>query len=371
MRRRSCSFTNASGCGTCVSSRLRTSRPDGCAAETRYAPAGTSRVPTLNASLAIRTSMPCPARFRASRPAMPGSLPGSSTYSRARGLLALGDGRAAVFEKVAQQALAIAGGRVGGRDGGVEVMHDALAIRQRGVVVAGEDQPARRRLLVGHADGAVEDRPRLAVPGIERVVDLADEVREAAIVEARGVGAAERLEPADLIGRDERVERIGRRREVVRRVAAHLVQVHDDVREVVERDRQPPACLRLRLREPVAVHVEQVVVRSPARPRLVVLGAHAIAVGHGRASQLVLEEEARAAVRVLERVDEHDRLAKNRVDHRVAARGQQVVRLGQRGVRRRDLVAVDGVHQPGHHRQLAEQPRLVGARRACAGRPGA
>ena len=40
----------------------------------------------------------------------------------------------------------------------------------------------------------------------------------------------------------------------------------------------------------------------------------------------------------------------------VAARGQQVVRLGQRGVRRRDLVAVDGVHQPDDDRQLAIRP---------------
>ena len=279
-----------------------------------------------------------------------------------RGSFALGDGRAAVLEEVAEQALAVGGRRVGGRDGRVEVVHDSLAVGEGRVVVAREDQAAGRCLFVRHPDRAVEDRPRLAVPGIERVVDLADEVREAAIVEARGVGAAKRLEPADLVRGDERVERIGRRREVVRRVAAHLVQVHDDVREVVQRDLQAAQRFRLGLREPVAVHVEQVVIRPAAGPRLVVFGAEAIAVGRGGASKLVLEKKPRTAVRVLERIDQHDRLAEDRVDHRIPTGRQQVVGLGKRGVRRRDLVAVDGVHQPSHHRQLTRQPRLIGAR---------
>ena len=80
-----------------------------------------------------------------------------------------------------------------GDDRGVEVVHDAVAIRERVAVAARERQAARRRLLVGHADRSLEGRPRIAVARIERVVDLADVVRPAALVEARGVGAAEQL----------------------------------------------------------------------------------------------------------------------------------------------------------------------------------
>jgi len=44
-------------------------------------------------------------------------------------------------------------------------------------------------------------------------------------------------------------------------------------------DAQAAAGLRLRLREPVSVHVEEVVVRTAARPRLVVLGGKRLGVG--------------------------------------------------------------------------------------------
>ena len=65
-----------------ISSRLRSSRPDGCAFDTRYAPAGAWRVPTLNGSSARRTSMPWLARLSASLAASVGSDPAISTYSR-------------------------------------------------------------------------------------------------------------------------------------------------------------------------------------------------------------------------------------------------------------------------------------------------
>ena len=199
--------------------------------------------------------------------------------------------------------------------------------------IALEHQAARGRLLVGHADGALVHRPRLAVAGIERVVDLADEVGEAALVEARGVGAAERVEPLRLRRRDVGVDGIGRRREVVRAFATHLVQIDDDVREVVERDLLASARLRLGPRDPVAVHVEQVVVGAATGPRLIALRGQAIAIGHGRAARLVLEDEARAPVGVLERVDEHQRVARDLVGHRIVDRGQQVIRLGERRIR--------------------------------------
>ena len=80
--------------------------------------------------------MPWPARFRASRAGHARVVARQQHVLARAGLLALGDGRAAVFEEVAQQALAIAGRGVGGRDSGVEVMHDTLAVSQRRVVIA-------------------------------------------------------------------------------------------------------------------------------------------------------------------------------------------------------------------------------------------
>jgi hypothetical protein len=354
LRRRSCSFTKASGCGTCEQVAKQAARGlcgrDQIRASGDVARADLERL----GGHAHVDALGCEIPRQACRHGRLGARQ-QDVFPRA-GLLALGDGRAPVLEEVAEEPRAIARGRVSSRDSRVEVMHDALPVGQRGVVVTLEDEPASGRLLVGHADGAVEDRPRLAVARIERVVHLADEVREAAVVESRGGGAAEGLEPADLIGRDEWVQRIGRRREVVGRVAAHLVEVDDDVREVVERDLQPAARLGLRLREPVAVHVEEVVIGSPARPRLVVLGAEPFAVGRRRATELVLEEEASPAIGIFERVDEDDRLAKDRVDHRVAAGGEQVICLGEGGVGRGDLVAVNGMHEPGDDGKRVEQP---------------
>ena len=257
----------------------------------------------------------------------------------------------AVLEEVAHQPLAIAGGGDGRRDGGVEVMQHAVAEGQDGAVGAGKRQRARRGLLVGHADRAVQHRPTVAVTGIEPVVDLAHVVGPAAFIEARGVGPAEELEAGDLRCGVVRVQRVGRRREVVAVVAALLVQVDVDLRKVVEGNLNAPARLWLRLREPVAVHVEQVVIRPPARPGFVVLRVVGRRVGRGRLALQVLEDEAGAAVGILHRVDEHQRVAQHRVHAGVAARRQQMVGLEQRRIARADLVAVHAVHEPHHHRR--------------------
>ena len=124
-------------------------------------------------------------------------------------------------------------------------MQDAVLISEQQAIVAFERQRPRRRLLVGHADGAVEDRPALAVPGIEGVVVFADEVSEAPFVESRGVVAAEDVEPLALFLRHERIDRIGRGREVVGAVAAHLVKIDRDLREVLLMNRHAADRLRL------------------------------------------------------------------------------------------------------------------------------
>ena len=261
--------------------------------------------------------------------------------------------------EVAQQLLAVAGGRGRGGDGGGEVMDDALPIGEQRVVTPPVHEAARGGLLVGHPHRALEDRPALAVARVEGVVDLLHEVREAALVETLGVRLAEGGEPRVLSRRDVRVLRLRGGREVVRGLSAHLVKVHHHVRIPLQVDAHAPHRLRLGKGEPVAVHVEQVVVRAAAGPGLVALRGHRVGVGHGGAADVVLGEEPCAAVWVLERIDEDDGLAEDRVDRGIALGGEEMVGLGEGGVRRRDLVAVNGVDQPRHDGQIANETLRV------------
>ena len=202
---------------------------------------------------------------------------------------------------------------------------------------------------------------------------------EAALVEARGVGAAEqRRATGDLRLRDVRVDRIGRRREVVRGVAAHLVQVDDDLR--VAR-RAPiliaPARLGLRLREPVAVHVEQVVIGAAARPRLVVLGGQRVGIGHRpRGPQLVLAmKRARPSGFCIGSISTSASRAIG-VDAGSSTRGQQVIGLGERGIatrrsrcRARRASARRRPAARATRRSASEPMRACADRRGAAGRP--
>ncbi len=154
-----------------------------------------------------------------------------------RAAAALGDRRGAVAVVVAQDRLAVARGGDRGRERGGRVLDDAPTQSEQRAVAPTVDQAARRGLLVGHADRPLEDRPALAVAGVEGVEDLAHEVGEAVRVEAPGVVASEGVEPPALLGRDVRVGRRRRRGEEVALLAAHLVEVDGDLREV---SRAPP-----------------------------------------------------------------------------------------------------------------------------------
>ena len=146
------------------------------------------------------------------------------------------------------------------------------------------------------------------------------------------------------------IQRVGRRREVVAVVAALLVQVDVHLRKVLERHPDAATRFGLRLREPVAVHVEQIVVRPSARPRLVVLGVVGCGVGVGGLTLQILEDEPRAPVGILHRIDQHERVLEHRIHAGVTTGGQQVIRLEQRGIARADLVPVHAVHEPHHDR---------------------
>ncbi len=233
--------------------------------------------------------------------------------------------------------------------------HRAVQIGQRRIVAPPIDQPARRGHLEGHADRALRHRPRDAIARIKCVEDLAIEIGEAPLIEAPGVVLPEEREPVGLRLRHMRIAGIGRGREIIGRIAAHLVQIDDDVRHPVEQHPHAAAALGLGLREPVAIEVEEIMVRPAARPRLVVFGGGGLVVGRGRLPEQVLEDESRAPIRVLHRIDEHDRFAADDVDIGIVLRREQMICLGHGGLARRDLVPVHAVRQDDHHRQLPDQ----------------
>ena len=127
------------------------------------------------------------------------------------------------------------------------------------------------------------------------------------------------------------------------------------------------AHLRLRLSEPVAVHVEHVVVHPTTRPRLIALGGQRRRIGLKAASSAIAIDETLASVWILQRQNNHDGFFEHLGNTRVAARRQQVVRRQQRCIRCSGFVAVDGVREPhdGRHRlddrstfTLTKTPRI-------------
>ena len=206
----------------------------------------------------------------------------SSASAWSRGRIALGHVRPGALGaggEVGRELAAHLVGGLGDRRNRLQarrdVGRDPAGQRQR-VALGGDDREpgaARAALLVGHAHGAVERRPGVAVAGVEQVEALAREVEPAPVVEDAGVGAADLGLERPLVVGHAWVERLGGRREVVRAVDALLVEVDVDGGPPAVVERQPRARLGLRPPGPVAVEVEEVVVKAAAGPRLVVLAA--------------------------------------------------------------------------------------------------
>jgi len=167
-----------------------------------------------------------------------------------------------------------------------------------------------------------------------------------------------------------RVAGLGVGREVVGRIAAHLVEIRDHVRHPLQHEGHTPCALGLSLREPVPVQVEEIVIRPSAGPGLVVFGGGRLAVGRRGAPQEVLKDEAGAAVRVLGRVDDDDGFPADQIRDGIVLRRQQVPRLGHRRTGRRDLVAVHAVHKRHDNGQfLHEALGLTRSERPGIGQP--
>ena len=182
---------------------------------------------------------------------------------------------------VLQQPFAILRGRAQRGHGGRVVAGDAVGQRVDRAVVAHDGRPAAAVAghFVRHPDRAVQRRPRVAVAGIEEIELLAGEERPSLFRECFGVGAAEFLQPRIDVLRQIGVDRPRVGREKVRRLVAHLVEVDEDLRIPLAVLGHARARLALRRPGPVAIHVDEVVIEAPARPRLVVLEGVRIRIG--------------------------------------------------------------------------------------------
>jgi hypothetical protein len=107
--------------------------------------------------------------------------------------------------------------------------------------------------------------------------------------------------------------------------------------------------------DPVAVEVKEVVVAPASRPVAGMQQGLIVHIRHGAAVFGHHLEEPPAAIRVHERINDDDE-ALAQPFGAVVVRGDQVMEQGQRGIRSLRFVAVDGVAEPGHGGQFADQP---------------
>ena len=227
-----------------------------------------------------------------------------------------------------------------------------------------QTEAPRGRLLERHPHRPLRHRPRHTVARVEGVEDLTIEVRKSPLVERVCDRATDGLHGRGLRRRRVCVVRRGVWREVVRTLSAHLVEIDDHVRHPLEQRRNPSATLRLRLREPVTIQVEEVVIAPPSRPWLIVLGRQGEGIRHRGSCAARPLRHAGPAIRILERIDQHDRVLEDRVHARIVARRQQVVRLEQRRAARRDLVAMHAVQQRHDNRCPGDEVVDVRTRKA-------
>ena len=172
---------------------------------------------------------------------------------------------------VTEQVLAHRHGRFERRERRGELVADRRGVVEPAVHGLG-GEGAAGRLLEEDADAAVHVGVRRALAVVEvverllRVVERADAVERAGVVRRDLAGEVERAG-----GRVRVVAARDAGLEEERGVAAHLVEVGRELGPPAMPKGHPPLRLRVLHQQPVAVEVEEVVVRPAAGPRLVVL----------------------------------------------------------------------------------------------------
>ncbi|MBA7711213.1 hypothetical protein ES703_120168 [subsurface metagenome] len=220
-----------------------------------------------------------------------------------------------------------------------------------------------RRLFVGHANSAVQRRPRLAIAGIKGIKDFLGEIGPATLIKGPGVGLAENLPPRYDAGGDIDVAGLGGRREIVGRLVAHFVKVHQYLGIPVHNLLDLGLALPLGQGKPVAVHIKQVMVGATSDPHLVMLHGVGIGIGRQGLGVLIIAYIAHAPVGILQGIDDHHGVVQH-FPRLIGAAGGQVVGHEQGRFGGGGFIAMNAVGQVDHHGRAVQDPLAV------AGSPG-
>ena len=87
----------------------------------------------------------------------------------------------------------------------------------------------------------------------------------------------------------------------------------------------PALCLWLCLYKPIAVHVEEVMVRSATRPGFIMLCREPVRVWNQTFRSNKIVNKPIAAIWVLHRVNDHNSVLQNRIDTIIPARCEQMI----------------------------------------------
>ena len=275
---------------------------------------------------------------------------------------AAGDGIGAEAMEIALQTILLLHRGEKSRHARDMVVVQPIGESQKGTVATAIDDPRARTppLLIGHSHRPDEARPRVAVRRIEEIEVLAGVVGPAEAIEGARIRAADRRRPVEGNRRDVFVDRIGRREEEVGRLRRHLMEVDVDQRPPLDVLGDPRLGLRLALPRPVAVQIEEEVVRPPSRPRLAMLAALWVGVAIFRAHRPKPALIAIAPVRVQTGIENHEGLLANLCARRIGT-VDQLIGGPERSLRGGRFVAVHVVAHPEDRGEACEQriERLV------------
>ena len=202
-------------------------------------------------------------------------------------------------------------------------------------------------LLIRHADSALIGRPGVAIARIEQIEDFAGVVEAEIFVEITGVVATDlHLELTLELGEGFVIRSRGRR-EIVRAIWTHFMEISMHVR--IPFVIQLGADLRflLRLPCPVAVQIEEIMVGASTGPRLVMLARITVHIHVFTNGLMVPDRVAVATVGVHRRVDHNHRVFEPLLSFSVGGIGQLVQREQCRFQAHR-LISVDVVAQPNN-----------------------
>ena len=241
--------------------------------------------------------------------------------------------------------MARGGGFAGGK-GSHEMAAHGIAIGDGKVVGALDDEAAGGAVFIGHGDGTEIDGPAVAVAGIPGIVSVAGEVTEAELIEIFGVALADIDLVVALPFGHVGVEGVGGRGEVVAGVSAHFVEIHHHLRMPFEHGGDAAFGFGLGHGDPVAVHVEEVMVGATAGPGFGVFSGERVGVGLQAFALFEALDEAVAPVGILHGIYDDEVFGEDGGHEFVIAGGEEVVGGHDAGVSGGDLIAVHAVRQP-------------------------